>query len=70
MLAWRTADLLLDGHLSGHLLGGNSRLHRHTGLEGHRGRGVSASLWGLHGAYRGEGEQIVVDLITIKYYSF
>lgn len=50
----RAADLLLDGHLSGHLLGSYSRLlHRHAGLEGHCGRGVSASLWGLHGAYIG-----------------
>ncbi len=26
------------------------QLHRHAGLEGHVGRGVSACLWGLHGA--------------------
>lgn len=42
--------LLLDGHLRRHLLATDRRLHRHAGLEGHVGRGVSAGLWGLHGA--------------------
>lgn len=42
--------LLLDGYLRRHLLRANRRLHRHAGLEGHTGCGVSACLWGLHGA--------------------